>query len=60
MPEEGGEAFPALPLLKLRVPFYAAVGLLERLSSRQLDELIVDLQHEQSRRETAEERSATP
>jgi hypothetical protein len=32
------------------VPFFAVVGLHERLSDRQLEELIIDLQHELARR----------
>lgn len=51
-----GEEFPALPLVRLRVPFYACVGLHERLSVQQLDDLISDLTHERARR--AEEGSA--
>lgn len=55
--DDEGREFPALPLVRLRVPFYAAVGLHERLSIQQLDDLISDLQHERARR--AEKESAS-
>lgn len=50
---EDGEHFPALPLARLRIPFYACVGRHERLSDKQLEELIVDLQVELTRRSSS-------
>lgn len=48
--DQDGNTFPALPLARLRIPFYSCVGRHEKLSTKQLEELIVDLQVELSRR----------